>query len=230
MVIETAGTYELDGTTFDNSGTKDIYVSASSGTVNINITGGGDIPDYDTAGATVNIKQPVTVKVTVKDAEDLSLVENARVLLTADAPTTTGGDLPFEESVTIVRSGSTATVTHNTHGLATGDKVVIYGANQPEYLGIRTITVSDTNTYTYTVSGTPATPATGTITSTAVILDGATNASGIVQDTAFNYTSDQPVTGVVRRGTSSPFYKTSSITGDITISGFTSTVLMIVDE
>lgn len=71
--------------------------------------------------------------------------------------------------VSITRSGSTATVTHTAHGYSTGMPVVIAGANETEYntagSSPTSITVLDANTYTYTVSGSPATPATGTITS-----------------------------------------------------------------
>ena len=66
-------------------------------------------------------------------------------------------------SVTIASSGSTATVTETAHGRATGDSVTIAGANQGAYNGVKTITVVDANTYTFTVSGSPASPATGTI-------------------------------------------------------------------
>jgi hypothetical protein len=64
-------------------------------------------------------------------------------------------------SISITRSSTTATVTETTHGRTTGDIVKISGASQTEYNGNQTITVSDANTYTYTVSGSPATPATG---------------------------------------------------------------------
>lgn len=64
---------------------------------------------------------------------------------------------------TITRSSSTATVTATSHGYATGDRIGHFGADQSEYNGINTITVVNANSYTYTVSGSPATPATGTI-------------------------------------------------------------------
>jgi hypothetical protein len=64
----------------------------------------------------------------------------------------------------ITRSGSVATVTTSSaHGFSNGDSVAINGAVQPEYNGVYTITVTDPTHYTYTVSGTPATPATGSI-------------------------------------------------------------------
>lgn len=68
--------------------------------------------------------------------------------------------------ITITRSGSTATVAHTGHGFATGQQVQIAGADQAAYNGIQTLTVTDADHYTYAVTGSPATPATGTITAT----------------------------------------------------------------
>lgn len=72
---------------------------------------------------------------------------------------------PVELSVTsITRSGSTATATMpSAHGWSTGDYVTVWGANQSEYNITAPITVTGASTFTYTVSGTPATPATGTL-------------------------------------------------------------------
>lgn len=65
----------------------------------------------------------------------------------------------------ITRVGSTATVTTvSNHNLASGNLVSITGAAQSEYnITNQAITVTGLNTYTFTVSGSPATPATGTI-------------------------------------------------------------------
>jgi len=68
-------------------------------------------------------------------------------------------------STTITRSGSTATAIATSHGFSTDDLATIAGADQTDYNGEYQITVSDADTFTYAVSGTPATPATGTITS-----------------------------------------------------------------
>lgn len=68
--------------------------------------------------------------------------------------------------VTITRIGTTATVAHTGHGFVSGQQVRIAGADQIAYNGIKTITFVDLNHYTYTVTGSPATPATGTITAT----------------------------------------------------------------
>jgi uncharacterized repeat protein (TIGR01451 family) len=68
---------------------------------------------------------------------------------------------------TLTRSGSTATVTTSVpHGWVTGEVVTIAGAAQAAYNGAFAITSTGASTFTYAVSGTPATPATGTITAT----------------------------------------------------------------
>ena len=65
----------------------------------------------------------------------------------------------------IIRSGNTATVTTaSDHGLASNVPVTISGAVQTEYnLTDAEITVTGLNTFTYQVTGSPITPATGTI-------------------------------------------------------------------
>jgi hypothetical protein len=77
--------------------------------------------------------------------------------------------LPFDLGVdvavsSVTRSGGTATlVSAVAHGCVTGDKVNIRGAVQTEYNGDFTVTKVNNTTLTYSVTGTPATPATGTI-------------------------------------------------------------------
>lgn len=68
------------------------------------------------------------------------------------------------KTVTITRSGTTATVTDTAHGRVTGDIVLFSGADQADYNGEAKITVVNANSYTYQVANSPATPATGTIT------------------------------------------------------------------
>jgi len=73
-------------------------------------------------------------------------------------------------SVTLTRSGSTVTaVTPSDHGFATNLVLGISGADQAEYNGDQTITVISSTSFSYDVSTTPATPATGTILATADI-------------------------------------------------------------
>ena len=63
---------------------------------------------------------------------------------------------------TITRSGTTATATTLVdHQLSTGLSPTMSGATQPEYNVTAIITVTARDTFTYQVTGTPATPATG---------------------------------------------------------------------
>jgi PKD repeat protein len=66
--------------------------------------------------------------------------------------------------ISLTRSGSTATATTATpHGFANGDRVAVSGADQPEYNITAVVSGVTATTWDYTVSGTPTTPATGTI-------------------------------------------------------------------
>jgi len=90
--------------------------------------------------------------------------------------------------------------------------------------------VNTSDEYEYTVSGSPATPATGTITSTFAPISGDTNSSGDISDTR-TYSSDQPITGRIRRATSGTLYMSSPISGTIDSSnGLSITVQLIPDE
>ena len=63
------------------------------------------------------------------------------------------------------------------------------------------------------------------------ILNALTNASGIAEDTAFNYTNNQLLQNSrVRKGTTPPVYVTSTISGTIESTGLNSIVIMISDE
>lgn len=66
--------------------------------------------------------------------------------------------------VSITRSGTTATVTTRwAHGLANGLTVTIHGVDVAAYNGAVVIAGASGTTFTYTVAGSPATPATGSI-------------------------------------------------------------------
>jgi hypothetical protein len=83
---------------------------------------------------------------------------------TTGAPLTLDFTLGTDKTVTsITRASTTATVTATAHSFTTGDQVNIRGAAETDYNGDFIVTVTDANTFTYTVSGSPATPATGTI-------------------------------------------------------------------
>jgi hypothetical protein len=64
----------------------------------------------------------------------------------------------------LTTAGSTATATSTAHGFATNDIVVIVGATQTAYNGIKAVTRIDADHFTFAVSGSPTSPATGTIT------------------------------------------------------------------
>lgn len=71
-------------------------------------------------------------------------------------------DRDFIHISSITRSGTTATVTTTPpHGFATGQIIDIRGVTETAYNGGYLITVTGANTFTYTVSGSPSTPATG---------------------------------------------------------------------
>lgn len=227
---------EIDGTvsspaTFDNlkfSGNDfDILYSAATGDFTVQAVNGADpVTHNDTGTGTLSIENTVTVAVNVYDATDGSAVTGAAVLILAAS----GGSLPYQVSVGITSTGGTATVTHTSHGFSTGDKVVIKGANESEYNGLKTITVTGTNTYTYTISGSPTSPATGSPVATAVILHGSTNGSGVLSDSGFSYAGIQPLSGRVRKGTSTVYYKTSPVAGSVSTSGFNTNIFLIQDQ
>ncbi len=236
--ISAAGphTIDLDNWTFQNrvSGSVDIHFldQGTDTTYTVNILNGGSTPTVtkDRAGDTINIiVNPVTLTINVAD-QDGAAIGTARVLVRAGAT----GPLPSEDVVTITNSGSVATVTHTTHGLSTGDKVIIeHVANDEEYNGIKVITVTTASEYTYVTSGGPPSPATGTIHSSAVIIDELTTAGGVANDTR-TYASDQDIDGVrshVRKSSGGDtIYKSTGITGTIdAASGLVIGVTMVED-
>ena len=160
--VNANGTFTFDGNTFTGYGadaTNDaaIYNSVTSGTLTLNLQNVAAVPTVRTAsGGTTVAEITVTVRVTVLDADDSSVIQGAQVLLEAD----TGGDL------------------------SAGTDIIL----------------------------------------------ATTNASGVVEDTGFNFTNNQPVTGRARKGSASTYYKTSNITGTITSSGLDITIFMVKDE
>lgn len=63
-----------------------------------------------------------------------------------------------------------------------------------------------------------------------IIINQITDSSGQVFDGKYEYVSNQPVIGKIRKGTSSTKYKTSPITGTITEDGLNITAFMVSDE
>ncbi len=82
---------------------------------------------------------------------------------TTGAPLTLDFALGTDKAATITRTGTTAIVTCNAHGFSDGDQINIRGATDPLYNGDFVIGTVTTNGFRYTMSGTPAADATGTI-------------------------------------------------------------------
>lgn len=83
-------------------------------------------------------------------------------------------------SLTRVGTTVTAEMAAN-HTLATGISVTTSGANQAEYNGTFVVNVNDRDQFTYEITGTPTTPATGTIeyTSTYAVVNVTSDTTGI---------------------------------------------------
>ena len=97
-----------------------------------------------------------------------------------------------------VNTTATATVT-STAGLANGNFVTIVGATQPEYNGIKQITVVDGTHFTFLVVNTATTPATGTI--TFAKNNNATAFNPIVDDDVHAMALASPATTILLGGT-----------------------------
>lgn len=118
----------------------------------------------------------ITRKSAVKASGNVVFTGTATTSIAAGTLIKKANDIQYETQATksialssisvssITRSGTTATATTaSEHGLASGVSVTISGANEAEYNITATITVTSATTFTYIVSGTPSTPATGTI-------------------------------------------------------------------
>ena len=211
------------------TGNETILVSVNSGqTLTVNVSSGASTPTIknDGTGTVTVIAGAVTTKITVTSNTDNSAVEGAAVVIKAAS---TVGGLPFEDVVTITRSGTVATVTHTAHGLSSNNWVEIEDAVQNEYNRLKQITVTTVNAYTFVVTGSPTTPATGTILATAVLINGLSDVLGEISDTR-TLSVDQGFTGSVKKGSSSPVFVGSDLSGTILKdSGFIQTVALIPD-
>jgi len=103
------------------------------------------------------------------------------------------GDLDTYSVSSITRASTTATVTtSDDHNIEIGQNVAIAGADQTAYNGTVAVTgTPSTTTFTYEVSGSPTSPATGTITSSgsaSVFSDTININYNNVQDTAADNT------------------------------------------
>lgn len=71
---------------------------------------------------------------------------------------------PWKSTSSVAFSGGTVTVTTSAaHEYITGADITVKGASEAEYNGRFNITVTGDSTFTYAITGTPSTPATGTV-------------------------------------------------------------------
>lgn len=213
--------------TFDDEGGNYDVNNTSGAEISISKNNGSNPNSYNPGGDVVNfLGASVTTKITARDADDSTLISDARVL----AWVTSGVNFPYQASVTITGSGTTATVAHTAHGMSTGDNILIEGSDQENYSGAYSIIVTGVNEYTYTTAETVITsPATGTITATFVLLNGDTVA-GVISDTRVVGTN-QPFNYRVRKSTTSPLYRQGA--GSDTVDSTTGkdiTVNLVSDE
>ena len=212
---------------------------AGSGSLNCNLIGctvdgatatASNLFKDDAAGIAVTLVfDPKTVTVHVDDDQGVAL-QNCRVYLKAEDNT---GDMPFEESVTIARSGTVATVAHTGHGMLTGEKVKIEGITDKteDNAGVHIVTVNDANEYTYVTTDSGSTSYTGTIISTGVLIEGLTNGSGDITFTR-TWALEQPVDGRAVKSTDSPVFKAFPLAGN-TVSNTIDTditIRLVLDE
>lgn len=225
--ITQASNQTFDALTFSGS-IFDVHLNNGGTDIDVSKNNGSDPTNYiATGGGVVTFVGPsVTVKVTSQQA-DGAAVGSVMVLLKAKDGT---GPFPFEESVTISNSGTTATVTHASHGMTTGDYVLIKDASLDDNNGVFQITVNTASEYEYIMGDTPGSSPTGDITSTFVALFGETNASTGVLSTPRVYPSDQPVTGYAAKASASPYWKRFPLVGTVdSADGVSLTAVMLPD-
>lgn len=124
-----------------------------------------------TTGAAVTL-QPYLIGTLLKSSNsstwtpfqeaDLTFRLNA-ASFTANTRTVDLGKVQTMLAASITRSGTTATVAAVGHPFETGQTVIVGGADQTPYNGAKVITVTGPDAFTFEVTGSPVTPATGTI-------------------------------------------------------------------
>lgn len=198
----------------DGSTGNEAIKNSSGGAVTITISGGTSPTVYNVSPATTTLVTTArTIKVIAQKA-DGTKVATARVLLRTSA--SASGGFPYDVTVTITNSGTTATVSHSTHGMLTTDKVQITGASHIQNNGVFSITKIDSNSYSYTMATAPGSNPTGTIKATYVFLEGTTDTNGEIS-TSREIGANQSVVGWARKA--SDFLKQGSIAGTVVTTG-----------
>jgi len=206
-----------------------LYFADTAGTITVNLVGCTGTVTAKSAGATiVTVIDPVTLELEISDIDTQVTISGVTVLVEV----ANGNNFPYQDPISMTGTGTTVTVVHSGHGLATNDYVVTRGAeNDDDYNGVHQITVSGVNTYLFTSDETiGSSPATGTLTATFAPIFGYTDPDGLISDTR-TWVSNQLITGKARKATVPPYYKQQPITGEIdNTKGLTITLQLISDE
>ena len=165
--------------------------SSANGTEFIILAMANSLFVYNTSTLTIGsaINYPTGRTITSTDKVDLVQANNVMYI--------TRGQGSDPVSVTsITRVSATATVTITAHGFSNGNEVIISGATQTDYNGSFVISNVTANTFDYTVGGTPATPATGTIlckkAKSTLVWDGASTVTVVPQGVTIGATANMP--------------------------------------
>lgn len=212
----------------DGSSGNEAIKNNSGGAVTITIDGGSVPSVYNVGASTTSIVTSArTIKVVAQKA-DGTKIASARVLLRVSEDAS--GGFPYDDTVTIVNSGTTATVTHNGHGMATNDKVQITGASLWQNNGVFAITYINANSYSYTLPEAPGSSPTGTIKVSFVFLEGLTDANGEIS-VSRTIGANQTVMGWARKSSAAPYYKEGALAGQVVTTGnLTLTAVLSLDE
>ena len=237
--IADAASFTLNNCAFgtDFSATEDASVGDetfhfldTTGSITLNLVDCTGNFGYRTEGVAVSIViDPVATKVTVQN-EAGDLLQNARVFLETNDDGVTG--FPYQDAVTtLTQTAGTAELTSTAvHGLDTGDKVVIRGAQPDNYNKTATITVTSTTVFTYAVDSGVSSPATATPVYSYVPVQGLTDVNGEITASK-TWPASQSLTGWARLTNAvSPFYKQGAITVSDASAGTDLLVTLLNDE
>jgi hypothetical protein len=160
---------DINGTRYFGAWSDDsFYIVDGSTLTSVTYSGSSTITKGNWQAATLNDAaylfqrgyEPIYFNPTTGVLDDVTSATNTATVTMLN---TWGVTLLNTHVIAATHSGTVAEITHLNHRLATGDEVIISGANETEYNGTFTITVLDDNTYEYTMSSSPSQDATGTV-------------------------------------------------------------------
>ncbi len=196
-----------DGSTGDET----FHFLDTGGTLTVNLVQCTGNFGYRTEGVVITkVVDPVTTKLTIEEA-DGTPIENARVFLETD-DNGGGGGFPYQAATSaLTQAAGTATLDASAvHGLVTGDKVVIRNAGVENYNSVVTITVTDTDSFTFPIDSGAGSPAGGTPIFSYVPIQGLTDSNGEIQSSRV-WPASQGLVGYGRKSSATPFFKQTAI-------------------